>query len=49
MQSDAESTTEKWGLEAGLFKVWSDKNADGKTKGQQVGRSEGLFGAGAAC
>ncbi|DBA90359.1 TPA: hypothetical protein ACH3X1_003640 [Trebouxia sp. C0004] len=37
MQSDAESTTEKWGLEAGLFKVFTNKDDKGnKTKGQQA-------------
>ncbi len=37
MQSDAESTTENWGLEAGLFKVFTNKDDKGnKTKGQQA-------------
>ncbi|KAL0040229.1 hypothetical protein WJX77_000937 [Trebouxia sp. C0004] len=36
-KSDAESTTEKWGLEAGLFKVFTNKDDKGnKTKGQQA-------------
>ena len=36
-QNDAESTTEKWGLEAGLFKVFTNKDDKGtKTKGQQA-------------
>lgn len=37
LQNDAESTTEKWGLEAGLFKVFTNKDDKGtKTKGQQA-------------
>ena len=36
LQTDAEVTTEKFGLEAGLWKVWSSKNAEGQTKGDQV-------------
>ena len=37
MQSDAESATEKWGLEAGLFKVFTNKDdKSGKSKGQQT-------------
>lgn len=37
LQNDAESTTEKWGLEAGLFKVFTNKDNDSKkTKGQQA-------------
>ena len=37
VQSDAESTTEKWGLEAGLFKVFTNKDdKSGKSKGQQT-------------
>lgn len=36
LQDDAEATTEKWGLEAGLFKVFTNKQADGKSKGQQA-------------
>ena len=36
LQSEADAHTEKWGLEAGLWKVWTSKNADGQTKGQQV-------------
>ncbi|KAL3154780.1 hypothetical protein ABBQ38_011326 [Trebouxia sp. C0009 RCD-2024] len=36
-KNDAESTTEKWGLEAGLFKVFTNKDNDSKkTKGQQA-------------
>lgn len=43
LQSEAEVTTEKFGLEAGLWKVWSDKGKDGQSKGQQVrcGRPRG--------
>ena len=36
LQSEADETTEKFGLEAGLWKVWTSKNADGQTKAQQV-------------
>ena len=37
LQRDAESTTDKWGLEAGLFKVFTNKDDKGtKTKGQQA-------------
>ena len=36
LQSEAAETTEKFGLEAGLWKVWSDKSANGESKGQQV-------------
>ena len=36
IQDDAEATTEKWGLEAGLFKVFTDKQDGGKSKGQQA-------------
>ncbi|KAL0042652.1 hypothetical protein WJX79_006760 [Trebouxia sp. C0005] len=36
-KNDAESTTEKWGLEAGLFKVFTNKDNKGnKPKGQQA-------------
>ena len=35
-QSEAAETTEKFGLEAGLWKVWSDKSSNGESKGQQV-------------
>ena len=35
-QDDAEATTEKWGLEAGLFKVFTNKQEGGKSKGQQA-------------
>lgn len=36
MQTKAEETTKKFGLEAGLWKVWTDKNADGKSKSDQA-------------
>lgn len=36
LQSEAEETTEKYGLEAGLFKVATGKAADGRSKTQQV-------------
>ena len=36
-QNDAEATTEKWGLEAGLFKIFTNKKEDGtRSKGQQA-------------
>lgn len=36
-QSDAEATTEKWGLEAGLFKIFTNKDKKGnKSQGQQA-------------
>ncbi|KAI3434707.1 hypothetical protein D9Q98_002768 [Chlorella vulgaris] len=35
-KTDAEVQTEKWGLEAGLWKVWSTKGANGQTKGQEA-------------
>ena len=35
-QDDAQATTEKWGLEAGLFKVFTNKQEGGKSKGQQA-------------
>ena len=38
LQSEAEATTEKFGLEAGLWKVWSAKGPNGESKGQQVRR-----------
>ena len=43
MQTEAETTTEKFGLEAGLWKVWSSKNAEGLTKGEQVRTHRGLI------
>lgn len=36
LQTEAETTTEKFGLEAGLWKVWTHKGDDGQSKGQQV-------------
>lgn len=35
-KSEAEETTEKWGLEAGLLKVATDKSNDGRSKAQQA-------------
>lgn len=34
--SDAEDTTRKYGLEAGLWKVFTSKDAEGRTKGDQA-------------
>ena len=33
---DAETVTQKWGLEAGLWKVFTSKDNSGKSKGQQA-------------
>lgn len=34
--NDADATTKKFGLEAGLWKVFTDKDADGRSKGEQA-------------
>ena len=36
MQTDAKTATEKYGLEAGLFKVFTSKDKSGKSRGQQA-------------
>lgn len=49
LQSEAEETTEKYGLEAGLLKVATDKSTDGRSKTQQVrgamGQRRGVLAA----
>ncbi len=35
-QSDPDATTKKWGLEAGLYKVATDKDGTFKSKGEQA-------------
>ncbi|KAL4441834.1 hypothetical protein ABPG77_003750 [Micractinium sp. CCAP 211/92] len=44
-KSEAEVTTEKFGLEAGLWKVWSDKGKDGQSKGQQAKQLLARYGS----
>ena len=49
VQTDAEKTAEKYGLEAGLWKVWTDKSGDGQSKGQQVRQRRSCGPPGAIC
>lgn len=45
LQTDVEAHTEKYGLEAGLFKVFTAKNADGLTKGQEAKQLLARYGS----
>ncbi|PSC73210.1 DUF1279-domain-containing [Micractinium conductrix] len=45
IKSEAEATTEKFGLEAGLWKVWSAKGPNGESKGQQAKQLLARYGS----
>lgn len=44
-KTEAETTTEKFGLEAGLWKVWTHKGDDGQSKGQQAKQLLARYGS----
>ncbi|KAK9862144.1 hypothetical protein WJX84_001411 [Apatococcus fuscideae] len=43
-ETDAKTATEKYGLEAGLFKVFTSKDKNGKSRGQQAKELLSVYG-----